>query len=111
MAFHRYQPRLAGPVLAFCLCIMAGCGGTHGIAGKWRMSPDPNGMIWEFYSDGSVLMATNRGRYTFGDNNRIKIETPFATAVYQLELSGDKMTLKEANGSKLEFTRVKESEK
>ena len=32
-------------------------------------------MIWEFSNDGSVLMGPNRGRYTFGDNNRIKIET------------------------------------
>ena len=64
-------------------------------------------MIWEFSNDGSVLMGPNRGRYTFGDNNRIKIETSIATSVYQIELVGDKMTLKEPSGSKLVFTRVK----
>ena len=53
------------------------------------------------------MMGTNRGRYTFGDNNRIKIETSIATSVYQMELVGDKMTLKEPNGSKLVLTRVK----
>ena len=64
-------------------------------------------MIWEFSSDGSVRMGTNRGRYSFGDNNRIKIETSIATSVYQMELVGDKMALKEPNGSKLALTRVK----
>jgi len=64
-------------------------------------------MVWEFSSDGSVLIGTNRGRYRFGDNNRIKIETPIATSVYQMELVGDKITLKEPNGSKLVLTRVK----
>ncbi len=53
------------------------------------------------------MMGTNRGRYTFGDNNRIKIETSIATSVYQIELVGDKMTLKEPSGSKLVLTRVK----
>jgi hypothetical protein len=52
-------------------------------------------------------MGANRGRYTFGDNNRIKIETSIATSVYQIELVGDKMTLKEPSGSKLVLTRVK----
>ena len=52
-------------------------------------------------------MGTNRGRYSFGDNNRIKIETSIATSVYQMELVGDTMTLKEPNGSKLVLTRVK----
>ena len=64
-------------------------------------------MVWEFSGDGSVLMGTNRGRYSFGNNNRIKIETSVATSVYQMELVGDKMTLKEPSGSKLVFTRVK----
>ena len=90
------------------LCLIAGCGGNaRNIVGSWRTSTDPNAMVWEFSSDGSVLMGANRGRYTFGDNNRIKIETSIATSVYQIELVGDKMTLKEPNGSKLVLTRVK----
>jgi hypothetical protein len=89
-------------------CLITGCGGNaRGIVGAWRTSPDPNAMIWEFSNDGSVLMGSNRGRYTFGDNNRIKIETSIATSVYQIELVGDKMTLKEPSGSKLVLTRVK----
>jgi hypothetical protein len=65
-------------------------------------------MVWEFSNDGSVLMGTNRGRYSFGDNNRIKIETSIATSVYQMELVGDKMTLRDPNGSKLVLTKVKQ---
>jgi hypothetical protein len=94
-------------VLGLSLCLITGCGGNaHDIVGAWRTSTDPNAMVWEFSSDGSVLMGTNRGRYTFGDNNRIKIETSIATSVYQMEISGDKMTLKEPSGSKLVLTRV-----
>lgn len=95
-------------VLGLALCLVTGCGGNaRDIVGAWRTSTDPNAMIWEFSSDGSVLMGTNRGRYSFGDNNRIKIETSIATSVYQMELVGDKMILKEPNGSKLVLTRVK----
>src|SRR5260370_9358146 len=98
--------------IAVCLlvgfCLLTGCGGhARNIVGAWRTSTDPNAMVWEFSSDGSVLIGTNRGRYSFGDNNRIKIETSIATSVYQMELVGDKMTLKEPNGSKLVLTRVK----
>ena len=64
-------------------------------------------MIWEFSDDGSLLLGTNRGRYSFGDNNRIKIETSIATSVYQMQLAGDKMTLTDPRGSKLVLTKVK----
>jgi hypothetical protein len=98
--------------IAVCLlvsfCLLTGCGGhARNVVGAWRTSTDPNAMVWEFSRDGSVLMGTNRGRYSFGDNNRIKIETSIATSVYQVEISGDKMTLKEPNGSKLVLTRIK----
>ena len=104
LSSHRF---IAACVLV-SFCFITGCGGNaRDIVGTWRTSPDPNAMIWEFSSDGSVLMGANRGRYTFGDNNRIKIETSIATSVYQIELVGDKMTLKEPSGSKLVLTRVK----
>jgi hypothetical protein len=104
LSSHRF---IAACVLV-SFCFITGCGGNaRGIVGAWRTSTDPNAMVWEFSSDGSVLMGTNRGRYSFGDNNRIKIETSIATSVYQIELVGDKMTLKEPSGSKLVLTRVK----
>ena len=104
LSSHRF---IAACVLV-SFCFITGCGGNaRDIVGTWRTSPDPNAMIWEFSNDGSVMMGPNRGRYTFGDNNRIKIETSIATSVYQIELVGDKMTLKEPSGSKLVLTRVK----
>ena len=66
-------------------------------------------MVWEFSENGSFVMGNIRGRYRFGDSNRIKIETPFATSVYQAEISGDRMILREVNGSKFEFTRMVEN--
>jgi hypothetical protein len=93
--------------LAVLLCGIAGCGGpSHDIVGKWRMSQDANVMVWEFSGNGAVLIGNTRGRYIL-DRNRIKIETPFATTVYQMEFSGGRMILRETNGPKLDFARVK----
>ena len=66
-------------------------------------------MVWEFSSNGSVLIGEMRGRYKFGDRDRIKIQTPFSTAVYQLKISTDQLVLQEPGGSKLEFTRINEA--
>jgi hypothetical protein len=105
--FSSYRPWLV-TILIAC-CFLPGCGGaSHQIVGSWRIGDDSTAMVWEFSNDGSVLMGTNRGRYSFGDNNRIKIETSMATSVYQMELVGDKMTLKDPNGSKLVLTKVKQ---
>src|SRR2546428_5280527 len=99
---------LALIALAVLLCAMAGCGSpSRDIAGKWRTSGDANAMVWEFSPNGAVLIGSDKGRYSFGDQNRVKIETPFAKSVYQIEISGDRMTLRQPNRSKLEFTRIK----
>ncbi len=108
LIFTRYKPRLVIIAFAVFLCAMFGCGGpSHDIVGKWRTSGGANAMVWEFSKDRSVLIGQMRGRYSFGDRSRVKIETPFATFVYQMELSGDHMILREPNGSKLAFTRVR----
>ena len=100
--------RFIAACLLVSFCLITGCrGNARHIVGTWRVGGDPNAIVWEFSSDGSVLIGTTRGRYSFGDNNRIKIETSIATSVYQMELVGDKITLKERNGSKLVLTRVK----
>jgi len=88
------------------LCLAAGCGNPK-IVGKWRMLGSSNETVWEFSKNGSVLVGDAQGRYRFGDQDRIKIETPFATSVYQLEISGDHMTLREPGGPKLDFTRMR----
>jgi len=107
-SFVRYKARLAISALAVLLYAMAGCGGpSHDIVGKWHTSGDANAIVWEFSENRSLLIGNMRGRYSFGDNNRIKIETPFATSVYQMEFASDRMILREVNGSKLEFTRIR----
>jgi hypothetical protein len=92
--------------LAALLFAMAGCGNST-VVGKWRMMGGSNAILWEFSENGVVLVGDVRGRYKFGDQDRIKIETPFATTVYQMKISGDRMTLQEPGGSKLEFTRIR----
>jgi hypothetical protein len=106
--FVRYKPRLRIMASTVLLCTMAGCGGSsQHVVGKWRMSQDANAMVWEFSKNGALLIGNTRGRYTL-DRNRVKIETPFAKTVYQMEFSGDSMILREPNGPKLEFTRIRE---
>ena len=89
---------------------MAGCG-NPAVVGKWRMSGGSDATVWEFFTNGSVLVGNVRGKYTFGDQDRIKIETPFATTVYQVKISGDRMTLREPGGAKLEFARLREGQR
>ena len=90
------------------LFAMAGCGNSS-IVGKWRMVGGTNATLWEFSANGAVLVGDVRGLYKFGDQGRIKIETPFATTVYLIKISGERMTLQELGGSKLEFTRISET--
>lgn len=94
---------------AVLLFVMTGCGDSS-IVGKWRMSGAENQIVWEFSGNGAVLVGEIRGKYKLGDQNRIKIETPFARTVYLLQLSGDQLVLQELGGSKLEFTRIREGQ-
>jgi hypothetical protein len=92
---------------AFLLWAMVGCENSQNdIVGKWHAAGEANAMVWEFSKDSSVLMGGTRGKYTFG-RNRVKIQTPFGTTVYEMDLSKDRMILKDPRGSKLEFTRSK----
>ena len=70
-----------------------------------------NAILWEFSANGAVFVGDLRGKYEFGDQDRIKIQTPFATTVYQMKISGNRMTLQELGGSKLEFTRITETQR
>ena len=89
---------------------MTGCGNSS-VVGKWRLMGGSNAILWEFSANGVVLVGDVRGRYKLGHEDRIKIETPFATAVYQMKVSGDRMTLQELGGSKLEFAKIKETDR
>jgi hypothetical protein len=106
--FPRCVRLLWVPASAVLLFVMLGCGNSS-IVGKWQMSGAENQTVWEFSSNGSVLVGEVRGRYKFGDQGRIKIETPFATTVYLVTLSSDQLVLQELGGSKLEFTRLRET--
>jgi hypothetical protein len=59
-------------------------------------------------TNSSVLVGEVRGRYKLGTQDRVKIETPFSTTVYVMNLSRDQLVLQDLGGSKLEFTRVRE---
>ena len=104
--FPRCVRLLWVPTSAVLLFVVAGCGNSS-IVGKWRMSGAESQTVWEFSSNGSVLVGEVRGRYKFGNQDRIKIETPFATTVYLVKVSSDQLVLEELGGSKLEFTRVR----
>jgi hypothetical protein len=109
MPFNSSQSKRRLRIIVIALAFaMAGCGSSS-IVGKWRLMGGSNAILWEFSANGVVLVGDVRGRYKFGDQDRIKIETPFATTVYQMKISGDRMTLQEPGGSKLEFTRIRET--
>src|SRR5438552_17088924 len=99
--------RIIAIVLAFAI---AGCGSST-ILGKWRLMGGSNAILWEFSANGAVLIGDVRGRYKFGDQDRIKIETPFATTVYQMTISDERMTLQEPGGPKLVFTMITKTER
>src|ERR1700751_244016 len=107
--FHQSAPALLALASVILLFVMTGCGNSS-IVGKWRLSGAENQTVWEFLSNGSVLVGEIRGRYKFGDQNRLKIETPFSTTVYVVNLSSDQLVLQDLGGSKLEFTRVREAQ-
>jgi hypothetical protein len=90
------------------LSALAACGGpSREIVGKWRTSFDPNSLVWEFADNGLVTIGSTRGIYKFGDSDRVKIQTPSGTSVYQVTISHDHMTFRESTGSRLEFDRIK----
>jgi hypothetical protein len=111
LRFHRWAPALLALVSAVVLFVVAGCGNSNSIVGKWRLSGPENQTVWEFMSNGSMLVGEVRGRYKLGTQDRIKIETPFSTTVYVVKLSGDQLVLEDLGGTKLEFTRVREGQR
>jgi hypothetical protein len=105
-SLSRHQLHLL--ISAVLLSLLVGCGGpAREIVGKWRTSSDPNAVVWEFAPNGLVTIGSTRGRYSFGDSSRIKIETPFEKSVYGITISHDHMTFQESTGSRLEFDRIK----
>ncbi len=87
--------------------VLAACDGrTSQVAGRWKSADASNPLVWEFTRNGNVLVGSEPGRYTFGDGNRMKIQTRLATFVHEVEFSHDRMIWKQPNGSKTEFVRA-----
>lgn len=76
------------------------------IVGKWQVQNAPESMIWQFEPNGVVHAGNVKGRYSFGDQGRLKVETPTATFVYQLKLTDDAMVWREPSGAVTELRRV-----
>lgn len=95
---------------SFLLCLLAasllvGCSNPNkDIVGKWQA--ENSSATWEFFANGTLDNNGTPGRYTFGDNNRLKIQTGAATFVYLIERQGDRLILKDPAGSRLELSRV-----
>ena len=99
--------RACATALAVLLFAGTGCGGAkQPIVGKWRTGSESNSITWEFLENGAALSGNVRGKYTLGDQNRVKIQTPHATFVYQLEFAGDRMIWVDPKGTRMELTRV-----
>jgi hypothetical protein len=91
------------------LCALSGCDHSRQqIVGKRKASSGGSEVVWEFHENGTLSAGGTPGKYTLGDSRRLKIQTPSATFVHQLEFSGDdKMIWTETNGTRTELTRVK----
>jgi hypothetical protein len=105
-SLSRNQLRLL--ISALLLSLLVGCGGpSREIVGKWRTSSGPDAVVWEFASNGLITIGSTRGKYSFGDSGRIKIQTPFEKSVYEVTIAHDHMTFRESTGSRIEFDRIK----
>lgn len=93
--------------LALCFVLSSCNGPSNQIIGKWKVIGDSSDVVWDFARDGRVSMGDTAGRYSFGDGGRIKIQTPRATFVHQLEFADDHMIWKDPNGTRTELARVK----
>jgi hypothetical protein len=95
-------------LLFITLIAFSGCDKRHQqLVGKWKTQSGSGENVWEFFENGTLSAGGAPGRYTLGDNNRLKIQTSTATFVYQLEFAGDRMSWKDPNGSTMELAKIK----
>jgi hypothetical protein len=98
-----WQVAVLAILFAFASCDQS----RRQIVGKWKVVGGSSDVVWDFAANGAVTTPGAPGRYSFGDNNRLKIETGSATFVHQMEFVGDHMIWKDLNGTKTELERVK----
>ncbi|MFN2509676.1 MAG: hypothetical protein ABR589_13010 [Chthoniobacterales bacterium] len=77
------------------------------IIGKWQVKGGASAIVWEFAENGVAKAGNSPGRYSFGDRNRLKIQTQFATFVYEVKFSDSTMVWKDPNGARTQLTRVR----
>jgi hypothetical protein len=88
--------------------LLTACGGDQSrIVGRWKVAGGGDNAVWEFASNKGVDMHGRKGKYTLGDQGRLKVQTSSATFVYQLQLAEDRMTLTDPTGAKIQLERVK----
>lgn len=103
---HGLIPRVG---LILLLVAVAACDSARKeIVGKWKTDGEANAMVWEFAANGTVKTGGTTGKYSFGDGDRLKIQTQFATFVYEISVNGDTMSWKAPNGTTTRLTRVHE---
>ena len=85
------------------LLISCGSSPRKQIVGQWKAGD----VVWDFASNGTLTTNGQEGRYKFGDNDRVKIQTGSAIFVYQFQIKGDQMTWKGPGGSTVELKRVR----
>ncbi|MGI8820739.1 MAG: hypothetical protein ACR2ID_07735 [Chthoniobacterales bacterium] len=94
-------------LLSALLCVFAGCDRTgQQLSGRWQVEGGNNPLVWEFSPGGGAKMGRTAARYTLGDGERLKIQTPSATFVYKMRIAGDTMTWADPNGSQTTLKKI-----
>src|SRR6476619_3336527 len=99
--------RLAHLALVALLLALPACDQSRKIVGKWKVVGGSSEVVWEFFENGRLSAAGTPGKYSFGDGQRIKIQTPTATFVHHFEITGERMIWKALDGTRTELVRVK----
>jgi len=97
--------RLAHLALVALLFALPSCDQSRKIVGKWKVVGGSTEVVWEFFENGRLSAAGTPGKYSFGDGQRIKIQTPTATFVNHFEIDGDRMIWKGLDGTRTELER------
>ncbi|MBC8262559.1 MAG: hypothetical protein H8E47_00345 [Anaerolineales bacterium] len=94
---------------------VSACGGPQrAIVGKWQQAG--GGETIEFYKDGTVTATsigiTVTGSYKFIDDSQIRLDLSglwglAGPQIFEVRISGNRLTLKDAYGNTTEYTKVK----
>ena len=103
--------------LLFCAAIavavalsVSGSRLQESIIGPWRSETGSD--VVEFYRDGTVEVRpdggeTTRSTYKFVDGNTLRIESGGVGFIYDVQISGDTLTMTGDDGETLTLTRLK----